>query len=108
MSFLMNSPYLVQNCTINFELKFDRYKIFTVTDFLIISKEDESRIFPNLERLEKFVREMLLKYKMYPYLDGTIGQIELDYEYTEILLINDSNEDDEQFVRVDEFNTFVK
>jgi hypothetical protein len=103
----MNSPYLVQNCTINFELKFDRYKIFTVTDFLIISKEDESRIFPNLERLEKFVREMLLKYKLYPYLDGTIGQIDLDYEYTEILLIDEVNEE-EQFVRVDEFNTFVK
>jgi hypothetical protein len=51
---------------------------------------------------------MLLKYKLYPYLDGTIGQIDLDYEYTEILLINDSNEDDEQFLRVDEFNTFVK
>ena len=108
MSFLMNSTSLVQNCTINFELKFDRYKIFSLTDFLIISKEDESRVFPNLERLEKFVREMLLKYKLYPYLDGTIGQIELDYEYTEILLINDSNEEDEQFVRVDEFNYFVK
>jgi hypothetical protein len=108
MSFLMNTPYLVQNCTINFELKFDENNVFRITDFLIISKEDESRIFPNLERLENFIVEILFKNQMYPYLQGTIGQIELDYEYTEILLINDSNEDDEQFVRVDEFNTFVK
>jgi hypothetical protein len=104
----MNTPYLVQNCTINFELKFDENNVFRITDFLIISKEDESRIFPNLERLENFIVEILFKNQMYPYLQGTIGQIELDYEYTEILLINDSNEDDEQFVRVDEFNTFVK
>ena len=107
MSFLMNSPYLVQNCTVNFELKFDENNVFRVTDYLIISKEDERRIEPNLERLESFVVELLFKNQMYPYLEGTIGQIELDYEYTEILLINELNEDDEQFVRLDEFNTFV-
>jgi hypothetical protein len=106
--FLLNSPYLVQNCTINFELKFDENNVFGITDFLVISKEDESRIFPNLERLENFIVEILFKNQMYPYLEGTIGQIELDYEYTEILLINELNEDDEQFVRLDEFNTFVK
>lgn len=107
MSFLLNSPCLVQDCLINFTLSFDR----RIEDFMIILPNGE-QLKTTYGNVEKFVNNMLDKYGIVPSDYRTRGSIELGYTDTTILIHsqNSFNEDDyeEQYFEVDDFNYFVK
>ena len=107
MSFLMNSTTLVQDCSINFTLSFDR----RLEDYMIILP-DGNEIKSTYGNVEKFVNELLDKYNIVPSEYRTIGLIELSYTDTSILLQNQNsfNEDDyEEIIHdTDDFNYFVR
>jgi len=107
MSLLLNSPTLVQNCSIDFTMSFDR----RIEDFLIVSFNGE-QVKTTYGNVEKFVNELLDKYNIVPSEYRTVGSISLDYGDTTILIQsqNSFNEDDyeEQYFEVDDFNYFIR
>jgi hypothetical protein len=107
MSLLINSPCLVQDCSINFTLSFDR----RIEDFMITLPNGE-QLKTTYGNVEKFINDMLDKYGIVPSDYRTRGSIELGYTDTTILIHsqNSFNEDDyeEQYFEVDDFNYFVK
>jgi hypothetical protein len=107
MSFLMNSTSLVQNCSINFTLSFDR----RLEDYMIFLP-DGNEIKSTYGNVEKFVNELLDKYNIVPSEYRTVGLIELGYSDTSILIQsqNSFNEDDYEEITydTDDFNYFVR
>ena len=107
MSFLLNSPCLVQDCLINFTLSFDRR-----VEYFIITLRNGEQLRTTYGNVEKFVNLILDKYGILPSDYRTRGSIKLGYTDTKILIHsqNSFNENDyeEQYFEVEDFNYFVK
>jgi hypothetical protein len=107
MSLLINSTSVVQDCSINFTLSFDR----RIEDFMIILPNGE-QLKTTYGNVEKFINDMLDKYSIVPSDYRTRGSIELGYTDTTILIHsqNSFNEDDyeEQYFEFDDFNYFIR